>query len=87
MDVAAAMTNATIPVLLSSLVVKPSKRTLLFLVFLFIWETAAVYHRTCHFGILVVDFAFAKCAFVKNLLILSYATVFKGRAMNVPAAK
>ena len=87
MDIAADMTNATIPVLSSLLVVKPSKCTLLFMVFLFIWETAAVYHCTCHFGILVVDFAFAKCAFVKNSLLLSYATVFKGQAMNVPAAK
>ena len=64
MDVAADMTNATILVLSSLLVVKPSKHTLLFVAFLFIWETAAVYHSTCHFGIFVVDFAFAKCAFV-----------------------
>ena len=35
MDVAADMTNATLLVLSSLLVVKPSKRTLLFIVFLF----------------------------------------------------
>ena len=87
MDVAADMMNATILVLSSLLVAKLSKRTLLFMVFLFIWETAAVYHCACHFGILVIDFAFAKCAFVKNSLILSYATIFKDRAINVPAAK